>query len=120
MRRLFGPLAAEVVLPVLAALAIGVVVFFAVTPRTSGQQADGGLVRIYVSVPLHQFASIVKGAQMARDEANSRAGTFRVELVPLNDAPALGGKWSADVELANARRAVADPDAMAYIGTYNS
>ena len=43
--------------------------------------------------------------------------------MPLSDAKLQDNgsyKWDPDVELANARRAVDDPDAMVYIGTYNS
>ena len=72
---------------------------------------------------MDKFASIAHGAQMAVDEAGGEAGKFRIEYVPLTDdkQQADGSyHWDADVELANARRAAADPDAMAYIGTYNS
>jgi branched-chain amino acid transport system substrate-binding protein len=86
----------------------------------SAQQADAGTIRIYSSVPMNGFQSIVHGAQMAFAEANNQAGSFKIDFVPLNGAKEIGGKWSAEVELANARRAVEDPDAMLYIGTYNS
>ncbi len=111
----------EVVGPILLALALGVVLYFAVGPGIGlGRSSDPQTVRIYSSVPMNKFASIVHGAEMALDEAGGHAGNFRVELVPLNGAPTIDGKWNASVELANARRAVEDPDAMAYIGTYNS
>lgn len=113
--------AIEVVGPVLLALAVGLLLFFLVMPGVGlGSGSDPQIVRIYTSVPMNKFASIVHGVQMALDEANALAGNFRVELVTLNGAKALDGKWDADVELANARRAVEDPDAMVYIGTYNS
>jgi branched-chain amino acid transport system substrate-binding protein len=57
---------------------------------------------------------------MAVAEAGGQAGGYKIDLVPLNGAKEVDGKWNADVELANARRAAADPDAMVYIGTYNS
>jgi branched-chain amino acid transport system substrate-binding protein len=69
---------------------------------------------------MNNFASIVHGVEMALDEANGRAGDFQVELVALNGAPTIDGNWDAGVELSNARRAVEDPDAVVYIGTYNS
>ena len=115
----FGPL--EVVIPVALALVVGVVLFVVVsTGFAFGQTSNPNLVRIYTSVPMNRFASIVHGVEMALVEANYRAGNFQVELVALNGAPTLNGNWAADVELANARRAVEDPDAMVYIGTYNS
>lgn len=120
-RRAFRLGTIEVVGPILLAAAIGIVLYFAVGPGIGlGRSSDPQLVRIYTSVPMNQFASIVHGAEMALEEAGGRAGNFRVELVPLNGSPTLGGKWDAATELANARRAVEDPDAMVYIGTYNS
>jgi branched-chain amino acid transport system substrate-binding protein len=60
---------------------------------------------------------------MAIDDAGSRAGDFRIEFVPLDDAKEIepdNWNWQPDIELANARQAAEDPDAMVYIGTYNS
>jgi branched-chain amino acid transport system substrate-binding protein len=87
------------------------------------QTANPGTIRIYASVPRPAYDSIVHGVQMAIDEVSSKAGDFRIEFVPLNDAVLQSNgssKWDPDVELANARRAANDPDAMVYIGTYNS
>jgi branched-chain amino acid transport system substrate-binding protein len=114
-----GPL--EVVIPVILAIVAGLVIFVALAPGIGfGRTSNPNLVRIYTSVPMNNFASIVHGVQMALDEANNRAGNFQVELVALNGAPTLDGNWDATVELSNARRAVEDPDAVVYIGTYNS
>lgn len=112
---------AEIIVPAVAALILGVAALLFLSPIFGqGHSADPGVIRIYSSVPMNQFASIVHGAQMAFDEAGGKAGDFRLDFVPLNDAPTVNGHWSADVELANARRAVEDLDAMVYIGTYNS
>ncbi len=123
----------EVIVPVLVALVLGIITFLVLSPVFGqGSSGDPSLVRIYASVPLSGnfgskdrcgYDSIVHGAQMAIDEANDHAGDFRIEYVPLNDAVARADgsyNWDPDVELANARRAVEDPDAMVYIGTYNS
>src|SRR5437867_307559 len=112
----------EVVVPVGLALLLGVVAlaFLAPGANVGIPSSDQGTIRIYSSVPMNKFASIVHGAQMALDEVNYRVGDYRIDYLPLNDAPTLDGKWDAEVELANARRAAEDPDAMLYIGTYNS
>src|SRR5690348_3715140 len=122
--RSFGLNSIEVGLPVVAAVILGLVLLLLLMPTPGfSLSSDANVVRIYSSVPMQDYTSIVHGAQMAIDEANSTAGKFRVEYVPLtDDARQADGSyhWSADVELANARRAVADPAVMAYIGTYNS
>ena len=114
----------EILVPVILALALGLGAFLFLTPVFGrGAQSDPGVVRIYSSVPLPDFDAINHGIQMAIDEAGGRAGDYRIEFVPLNDAvqDAEGRwRWNTDTELANARRAVEDPDAMVYIGTYNS
>lgn len=122
--RSFSFTALEVVVPLALAVALGLGLFLVFTPGLGfGKSADPQVVRIYSSVPQPSYDSMVHGIQMAIDESNGRAGDFRIEYVPLNDAVAQADgsvKWDAGVELANARRAAEDPDAMAYIGTYNS
>src|SRR6266850_1877157 len=50
-----------------------------------------------------------------------KIGNFTVKYTDMDDSSAANnGDWDGAVEQANANRAVADPDAMAYIGTYNS
>lgn len=114
----------EIIVPVITALLLGILAFFVLTPVFGrGSTGDPSLVRIYASVPRPDYDSIVHGIQMAIDDQNSRAGDFRIEFVPLNDArtqPSGSYKWDPEVELANARQAAEDPDAMVYIGTYNS
>jgi 3-isopropylmalate/(R)-2-methylmalate dehydratase large subunit len=63
--------------PILAALVAGLVLLFAFAPRVSeGQSADPQCVRIYTSVPMNRYASIVHGVQLAIDEAGGKAGIF--------------------------------------------
>src|SRR4051812_16549721 len=126
--RLFALNTVEVALPVILAVILGLAAIAFLSPETKagGSSAGPDTVRIYSSLPLPAYDSMVHGVQMALNEVNSTAGAngrFKVEYVSLNDATkhADGNiKWDADVELANARRAVEDPDAMVYIGTYNS
>jgi branched-chain amino acid transport system substrate-binding protein len=57
---------------------------------------------------------------MAFEEADWRAGPYRVEYLDLDDSTAAAGQWTSEAEAANARRALQDPDVVAYIGTFNS
>ena len=87
--------------------------------------ADPTRVKIVSSLPRtgsakQQTDAIVRGIRMAVEEAGGRAGPFRVEYLDLDDATAAAGQWTSEAEAANARRALQDPDVMAYIGTYNS
>jgi branched-chain amino acid transport system substrate-binding protein len=122
--RLFGLNTIEVAVPVIVALILGVAALAFLAPNATGgtPASDQTTIRIYSSVPMGSFTSIVHGAQMAFEEVNYQVGNYRIDYVPLNDAPTLkpDDNWKADIELANARRAAEDPDAMAYIGTYNS
>jgi len=87
--------------------------------------ADPTLVKIVSSLPRtgsakQQSDTIVRGIRMAIDEAGGRVGPFRVEYLDLDDATAAAGQWTSEAEAANARRALQDPDVVAYIGTFNS
>src|SRR5581483_5541384 len=84
-----------------------------------------GLVRIVSSLPRtgsvkSQTDSIVGGIRLALEEAGWRAGDFKIEYSDWDDATAAAGQWTAEAEIANAQRAVLDPDVLIYLGTYNS
>ena len=92
---------------------------------TACRPADPGLVKIVSSLPRtgsakQQTDAIVRGLRMAIEEAEGKVGPFRVEYLDLDDATAAAGQWTSEAEAANARRALQDPDVVAYIGTYNS
>jgi len=57
---------------------------------------------------------------MALEDYGNAAGGFAIEYEALDDALASTGNWDAGRESENANTAVNDPDAMVYIGTYNS
>ena len=87
--------------------------------------ADPSLVKIVSSLPRtgsakQQSDTIVGGIRMAIEEAGGQAGPFRVEYLDLDDSTAAAGQWTSEAEAANARRALQDPDVVAYIGTFNS
>ncbi|MFM8273389.1 MAG: branched-chain amino acid ABC transporter substrate-binding protein, partial [Gemmata sp.] len=83
-------------------------------------------IRIVSSLPRTgsargQTNTIVNGIQMAVDEYMADAGAkFVIDYKDWDDATAASGSWDGPTEKANAQKAVADPDVMAYIGPYNS
>lgn len=90
-----------------------------------GSSGDSTVIKIVSSLPRtgsarKQTTTIVNGIQMALDEVGGKVGTYRIVYEDMDDATASAGQWTAEVETANAKRAAADPDVMAYIGTFNS
>ena len=67
-----------------------------------------------------QTTTIVNGIRLAIQEAGGKAGPFTIRYLDWDDASPERGAWDPAVEAANADKAIADPDVMAYIGTYNS
>ncbi|MBM3982476.1 MAG: branched-chain amino acid ABC transporter substrate-binding protein [Planctomycetes bacterium] len=83
-------------------------------------------IRIVSSLPRTgsargQTNTIVNGIQMAVEEymADPKA-KFVIDYKDWDDATAAAGAWDGPTEKANAQKAIADPDVMAYIGPYNS
>ena len=84
-----------------------------------------GKIKIYTSWPMQgamipEGTGMKNGVELAVDQAHSMAGGFCLEVVNLDDSSPQTGKWDGAVEAENANKAVSDPDAMVYIGTYNS
>jgi branched-chain amino acid transport system substrate-binding protein len=81
-------------------------------------------IHIYSSEPLEgtslaQTSTIVAELKTVLD--GQKIGNFTVKVISLDDASAANkGDWDGQVEQSNATKAINDPDAMAYIGTYNS
>ncbi|NCA10999.1 branched-chain amino acid ABC transporter substrate-binding protein [bacterium] len=106
-------------------LFIGAGLVVAVLCAGGCRPADPSVVKIVSSLPRtgsakQQSDTIVGGIRMAIEEAGGRAGPFRVEYLDLDDSTAAAGQWTSEAEAANARRALQDPDVVAYIGTFNS
>lgn len=104
-------------------------VFMAATGCGSGSDKDGGgdpkVIKIVSSLPrtgsaVDQTDTIVNGIEMAIAEANGQAGGYTIEYEDWDDATVAQGNWTTEAEAANAKKAVADPDVMVYIGPYNS
>jgi branched-chain amino acid transport system substrate-binding protein len=93
------------------------------SPLASAQ--DANVIKVVSSFPRtgsakNQTDSIVYGITMAFEESGWRSGKFTIKFEDLDDATAAAGQWTAEKEAANADQAIKDPDAMVYIGTYNS
>lgn len=90
------------------------------TPRPVAQVVD-----VYSSLPLRGPAapegrSIARGIRLALREAGSRDGMYVVRYRSLTDAIPGHGPWDAQQTAANARKALIDPAAVAYIGEFDS
>jgi branched-chain amino acid transport system substrate-binding protein len=81
-------------------------------------------IHIYSSLPrqgtnTEQTDTLVEQIKAVFD--GQKIGNFTIKYTDLDDSSAANnGDWDGTVEQANANKAVADPDTMAYIGTYNS
>jgi branched-chain amino acid transport system substrate-binding protein len=81
-------------------------------------------IHIYSSLPrqgtnTEQTNTLVEQIKAVLD--GQKIGNFTIKYTDLDDSSAANnGDWDGTVEQANANKVVADPDAMAYIGTYNS
>jgi branched-chain amino acid transport system substrate-binding protein len=93
--------------------------------RANAADCPKGKIKIYTSWPLQgamlpEGTGMKNGVNLAVDQNKSMAAGFCLEVVNLDDASPQTGKWDGAVEAENANKAVSDPDAMVYIGTYNS
>jgi branched-chain amino acid transport system substrate-binding protein len=92
----------------------------------SGKSGGGGeSFTIYSSLPLQgdsrpQSTDVVNGEKMALEEHGGKAGGHTIKYVSLDDATASTGKWEPGQVSANARKAVGDKTAVAYLGEFNS
>jgi len=81
-------------------------------------------IHVYSSLPrqgtnTEQTNTLVEQIKKTLD--GQKVGNFTIKYTDLDDSSAAqGGDWDSAVEQANANKAAADPDAMIYIGTYNS
>ncbi|TMF34684.1 MAG: branched-chain amino acid ABC transporter substrate-binding protein [Chloroflexi bacterium] len=81
-------------------------------------------IHVYSSLPrqgtnTEQTNTLVEQEKKILDGV--KVGKWTIKYFDLDDSSAANnGDWDGTVEQANANKAVNDPDAMAYIGTYNS
>jgi branched-chain amino acid transport system substrate-binding protein len=94
-------------------------------PGSSGASPGEHVLDVYSSMPLHGPAkahavAIVNGIKLALKQAGGSAGPWAINFISLDDSTAAGGKWDPVRCAANARRAAADPNAVYYVGEFNS
>ena len=87
----------------------------------------GSQVTVYVSMPTRGYEGaigrdVVRGARLALAQAHNTAGDLAVRAVYLDDTEpgAAGARWSPSQAAANARTAIEDSTAIAYIGELDS
>lgn len=101
------------------------------TTKPAGEDGSGstasssGTLKIVSSLPRTgsanaQTTTIVNGIKMALEEVDYKVGDFKLVYEDWDDASAKKNDWDPEVEAGNADKAVADPDVVAYVGTYNS
>ena len=93
--------------------------------EASAADCSKGKIKFYTSWPMQgamlpEGTGMKNGVNLAVDQNKAEAAGYCIEVVNLDDASPQTGKWDGAVEAENANKAVADPDAMVYIGTYNS
>jgi branched-chain amino acid transport system substrate-binding protein len=81
-------------------------------------------IHVYSSLPLGgtntpQTTAMVEQIKATLD--GQKVGNFTIKYTSLDDSSAANnGDWDGTVETSNANTAANDPDAMVYVGTYNS
>jgi branched-chain amino acid transport system substrate-binding protein len=97
-------------------------------PTTAAAAGGGdlsGTIKIVSSLPRTgsskgQTDTVVNAIKMCLDEAGNKIGGATIAYEDMDDATAAKGAWDAAKEAENANKAVADPEVLVYIGTFNS
>lgn len=84
-----------------------------------------GTIKVVSSLPRTgankgQTDTMANAIKMAFNEVNNKIGNATLVYEDMDDATAAKGQWDAAQEASNANQAIADPDVLAYIGTFNS
>ncbi len=86
--------------------------------------ASSSEIHVYSSLPLGGTNTAQTTSMVAEIKATldgQKVGNFTIKYTSLDDSSAAKqGNWDGTVETSNANKAANDPDAMIYIGTYNS
>jgi len=93
----------------------------------SGEVADDAVLRVYVSLPLsgpsaNAGQDVADAAELALADAGGEAGGLSVEAVVRDDTEGEGDSagWTPVAAAANAREAISDSTAIAYLGEFES
>jgi len=95
-------------------------------PQSAAGTAGGEKqVTIYSSQPLQgatreQAVSVINGEKLALEQHGGKGGDCRVKYVALDDSTAQAAQWDPAAVSANARKAIKDSAAVAYLGEFNS
>jgi branched-chain amino acid transport system substrate-binding protein len=92
---------------------------------TGGEDGGSRTLTVYSSLPLQgaqrpQTTDMVKGIELALEQAGNKAGDFTVEYESLDDSTAQAGAWTPEATTSNARKAAQDDATAVYIGEFNS
>ncbi|MEJ7797164.1 MAG: branched-chain amino acid ABC transporter substrate-binding protein [Solirubrobacteraceae bacterium] len=93
--------------------------------QEDGPTSGSRTVTIYSSLPLHgperrSSQDMVNSIKLALAQADGKAGVLSVTYVSLDSSTREQGTWTSDRVLDNARQAVRDINAIAYIGERDS
>jgi branched-chain amino acid transport system substrate-binding protein len=94
-------------------------------PTSAGGPDEAKTVTVYSSLPLQgaqrpQTTDMVKGIELALEQAGGKAGDVTVKYQSLDDSTAQAGSWTPEATTANARKAAQDDSTAIYIGEFNS
>jgi branched-chain amino acid transport system substrate-binding protein len=91
----------------------------------AGEGGEAKTLTVYSSLPLQgaqrpQTTDMVKGIELALEQAGNKAGDITVKYQSLDDSTAQAGSWTPEATQANARKVAQDENAAVYIGEFNS
>src|SRR3989475_13275049 len=109
----------------IAAVAVALLSFVIGFSSDDAQQCPKGKLRLYTSWPMQgamipEGTGMKNGVDLAVSEAGGVVAGHCLAVVNLADASPQRGKWDGAVEAENANKAVGEPLAIGYIGTYNA
>jgi branched-chain amino acid transport system substrate-binding protein len=101
------------------------VIAIALAATSASAAAAPSPLHIYSSLPLHgptraECLDVVRAERLALADGGNTAGGHPVELVSLDDSNPARGRWDVGQVAANARQALQDKRAIAYLGEFNS